>query len=303
MAFNTEPVFNPPVHTEQLPLIVPEYSLILPAYNEGTRRDGDSEMGYTFRKALDTYSDYLQKEFGRTDNWELIVVDDGSVDEPDPGSTIRIAEEHGAQVIVNPNGATSRRGGALKIGFQKSRGRIRTYTDSDASYSPATLYEQYENVASGESDISVAYRADSEKQYDRTIRKYGHKIIHGICESKHMAPTGVKDPQAGAKTFSAAAAVDIWSKVQTDGWAADRESLVIARVLGYTVSQVGADIEPHEGSSVKIVSDSLKMIRDSLEIGMSLDDPNTYHIVKNLSRRVLNRSVTVADYIEAKIAA
>jgi dolichyl-phosphate beta-glucosyltransferase len=303
MAFNTEPVFNPPFQTERLPLIVPEYSLILPAYNEGTRQEGNSEMGYAYRQALDTYSIFLEKEFGRTANWELIVVDDGSTDKPDPGSTIRIAQEHGAQVIVNPNGATSRRGGALKIGFTQSRGRVRTYTDADASYSPETLYEQYENVATGVSDISVAYRAESEEQYDRLIRKYGHKIIHGICESKHMAPTGVKDPQAGAKTFNAAAAIDIWSKVKTDGWAADREALVIARLLGYTVSQVGADIEPHAGSSVKILSDSLKMIRDSLEIGMSLDGANNHRIVKNFSRRALNRSIIVADFLEAKIEA
>jgi dolichyl-phosphate beta-glucosyltransferase len=282
---------------------VPEISLILPAFNEGTRQEGNSEMGYAFRAALDTYSTYLESRFGNDNNWELIVVDDGSTDKQDPGSTQRIAREHGAKVLDNPNGATSRRGGALKIGYLKSNGMVRIYTDSDGSYSPKTIDQLYENIENGNSDVSVAYRSEEEKQFDKLIRKYGHNIIHRICESKHMAPTGVIDPQAGAKAFSAISAVNVWSRVTSNGWAADREALVIARLLDYRVSQVSANIDPHEGSSVRILSDTLKMIRDSLEIGMTHYEIEKYQATKKVARFGLGKSITIAEKIEDIVAA
>lgn len=284
--------------------VVPEISLILPAFNEGTRQEGTTEMGYAFRNALDAYSTYLETRFGNDENWELIVVDDGSTDKLDPGSTQRIALEHGAKVLVNPNGATSRRGGALKIGYLKSTGKVRIYTDSDGSYSPKTIDQLFENIDDEKSDISVAYRSETdEKQFDKLIRKYGHSIIHRICESKHMAPTVVIDPQAGAKAFSALSAVDVWSRVTSDGWAADREALVIARLLNYQISQVGANIDPHDGSSVRILSDSLKMIRDSLEIGMTHTEIKKYIRTKKVARFGLNKSIPIAENIEQLLAA
>jgi dolichyl-phosphate beta-glucosyltransferase len=244
----------------------PEISLILPAYNESLRQENGYAPGDAFRNALDTYSNFLE-QFDRS---ELVVVDDGSTKE-DNDNTIAIAEAHGARVLVNPDGANSIRGGALKIGFRETSGDTRLYTDADGSYRPDTLSALFELASDGFNDVAVAYRADNDNQHSGLIRRVGHDIIHRICEHPKMAPTGVKDPQAGAKAFSARAAETIWPQVMSNDWTADREALVIARELGYEIAQVAAEIESHDDSTVRVVPDTIGMLHDSLQVGLQRD--------------------------------
>ena len=233
----------------------PEISLILPAYNEASRQEtkGGPE-GEAFKRAVGTYQDFLSNSF---DNWELSVVSDGSTD-----GTVELAESLGVDNVIAYE-QNRGRGYALRLGYLAARGGVRIYTDSDGSYGPKTIQELFDEVDGG-ADIAVAYRA-GEAQHESMARKYGHWAMHRLCEI--IAPTGIKDPQAGAKAFSADAANLIWGNYVTqERWAADRQAMFHARKLGLDVAQVPAEITPVGDSRVKVINDAVDMVADSIHI-------------------------------------
>ncbi len=253
-------------------IIAPQITLLLPAYCEGVRQEHDETPGDLFKQTIESQLQFLEKEF--LGSHELIVINDGSVDRMpdgtyDPGRTTRIAKAAGAKVIEYDDGINRGRGFALRRGFTESTGGVRLYTDADGSYSNETLYELYSLVADSDTETAIAqaYRSETSAQHESQFRKYGHSIMHRLCEARFMAPTGVRDPQAGAKAYRSDAAVEVWSRVTVDRWAADRQAHVIARKLGFVIEEVSADIIPHGDSRVKIFKDAREMVRDSYTAG------------------------------------
>ena len=94
----------------------PRYSIVIPAYNE-QRLIG---------KCLDSLAD--QKT---TVSYEVIVVDNNCTDE-----TARVAREHGAHLIKEPNPGVC---WARQAGLEAAKGEIIISTDADSTYSPNWL--------------------------------------------------------------------------------------------------------------------------------------------------------------------
>lgn len=251
----------------------PELSLILPAYKEGTRNGVLTDPntgakqnipGLPFRQALTNYLEFFDSEIGNA-KWDLTVVNDGS-----PDNTTEIAESFGVKVIEYPDGLNRGRGYALKTGFLNVTGSVRAYTDADGSYAPETIMRLFEAVTNDGHDVAVAHREETGSSHESLIRAFGHKALHWFCERKVMAPTGVKDPQAGAKAYSADAAEKIWSQIDTPGWIADRISLSLARDYGMSIADLPADITAHGDSTVRPIRDAIKMLKDSRSAGKAL---------------------------------
>ena len=301
--------FHPPMGIEQREsgLFIPETvkrpttSVFFPVFEEARRQETDIEgnllePGYAVKQAVTRQMQFLDEEFAG--DHEFFVVDDGSEDE---NATIDLMKTLGVRVIVNEDGANSQRGGALKLGFLEATGDYRLYTDADGSYSPETLYKMYEKLASGEADIATAFRAESENDSHSSIsRRIGHIGMHKLCEL--FAYTGVSDPQAGAKGFTAKSAEDLWSQVESKGWAADREVLAIANLFGFKIVEIGASIESHDDSTVDIVTDSARMVRDSLEMAVRLGiiDNRFLKKIAETSVKPANNIVSVAEKRAAK---
>jgi dolichol-phosphate mannosyltransferase len=87
--------------------------------------------------------------------WELILVDDGSVDR-----TVEIAERLAAaddRVVVLTHGANLGRGSALRTGFAAASGRFVFTVDCDLSYAPEHIAEMYKALLSkGRPDVVIA---------------------------------------------------------------------------------------------------------------------------------------------------
>lgn len=248
---------------------VVDYSLVLPAFNEGCRLrrpDLDKKPGDTFRYTLDVYLQYLDKYFNDSE-YQVCVGDDGSTD-----NTTEIAQqEFNLQVISHDDKLNHGRGAILKKAFQQlsPSSNIIAFTDADGSYSPDAALRQYEAVKNG-ADIVTAKRPNDVSQHQSNIRRLGHGAMYCLCEM--IAPTQISDPQAGLQTFSKDAVGNLWPKVKSEDWAANREVIYLSRRqlkpnnAPYVVIEQESSIAPRGDSSVRLVHDALEMLTDSLKM-------------------------------------
>lgn len=235
-----------------------EYALVLPTYNEASRREG------IFRDTIETYQSGLKDYFGDNKDWELVVADDGSVDH-----TLDVVKDYELPVIQHPDRRNHGRGAVLKLAFPilASHANIVAFTDADGSYSLESIFAQLQSIKDG-ADIAVAKRPESLAQHEDMLRLFGHTALNRICE--FIAPTGASDPQAGLQTYKRESATMLWPQVRSERWAATREVLFLAHKLrssgdiNLIISENEAPVIPKEESSVHVLKDSIKMIRDSI---------------------------------------
>lgn len=225
-----------------------DVTLIVPVYNEASRSDHVKRM-------LDGNLNQLEAEFPGA--YELILFDDGSTD-----GTADIASQFGVQVMSHPDGQNHGKGASVRAAMLAARGKVRAFADADGSYSPDAIMQLIDEVGSERADIAVASRADA--GHASLLRRAGHSALEAICQ--HYAPTDTTDTQAGAKAFSAKAAKVIWPRVVADRFAADREAMYLARLLGYRVSSIPTEVIPVDGSHVRVIRDSIQIIRDARQI-------------------------------------
>jgi glycosyltransferase involved in cell wall biosynthesis len=103
-------------------------SVVIPAYNE------ESAVASTMRELIDAMD-------GSDRDWELIVVDDGSVD-----ATAKLAAAEGAGVIRLPHNLGY--GAALKEGITHAKYETIVITDADGTYPAEVIPEMLELAAS-----------------------------------------------------------------------------------------------------------------------------------------------------------
>lgn len=227
----------------------PEVSLIVPVYNEAGPQRADA-----FRAMLDGNLTVLDQEF--PGSHELLVIDDGSTD-----GTAQIAHDHGVTVLTHSDGQNHGKGASVRLGMLAAKGDSRVMADADGSYSSDTILRLVDAI-SRDADVAVASRES--QGHASLARRAGHALLEVICQ--HYAPTDTSDTQAGAKAFTAEAAEAVWSRVVADRFAADREAMYLAKHLGFRAVDVPAQATVVEGSHVRIVRDTLQIIRDTRQI-------------------------------------
>jgi dolichyl-phosphate beta-glucosyltransferase len=81
---------------------------------------------------------------------------------------------------------------------------------------------------------------------------------------------GVRDTQCGFKAFTAASAIDLFSRAQINGWAFDLEILALAKRRGYVVDEVAVAWTDDTRSRVNPLKDMWKVIREAVTIRRNL---------------------------------
>lgn len=109
--------------------MTPEYSLIIPAYNEQQMLPGTLSAVHDAMQAVDVTG-------------ELIVVDNNSTDQ-----TAQVAREHGAQVVFEPINQISR---ARNSGARVAQGQYLIFVDADTTLSAELLQQALANLQSGQ---------------------------------------------------------------------------------------------------------------------------------------------------------
>jgi glycosyltransferase involved in cell wall biosynthesis len=228
-------------------------SIIIPAYNEANR----------LPDSLIKVKQYLST--AKWDFVEVVVVDDGSRD-----NTVQLAEAAGARVLRNPGNRG--KGYSVKHGVLQAKGEWVLFTDADLS-SPIGEVEKLWSAA----ERSAAQMAVGSRAVDRSLVGVHQPVLREamgrIFNTAMRVVTGLpfKDTQCGFKLFETAAAREVFSRQQLDGFGFDVEVLFIARKLGYQAVEVPVRWDNVEGTKVSLLlgfkafTDLLKVRRNGMQ--------------------------------------
>jgi dolichyl-phosphate beta-glucosyltransferase len=207
-------------------------SLIIPAYNEE----------YRLASTLEKITEYVKSE---NLNTEIIVVDDGSVD-----NTSLIASKF-PKVIVITQPRNMGKGAAVRTGMLAAKGDFRIFSDADLSTPIYELSKILKNLNNG-FDVCIGSRAiDSSliKVHQPFYREYMGKSFNKIVQL--LVVKGIKDTQCGFKGFSSKAAIEIFSKSKKNG---------------FRIKEIPVEWYNDERSKVDPIKDSIKMILEIFKI-------------------------------------
>jgi len=242
----TESSLRTTLHTEP-----PQYSIIVPAYNEGAR------LGGTLEEILE----HIERQ-----GWsaEVVVVDDGSSDD-----TVGIAEKFAAghpalRIIRNPGNRG--KGYSVRNGMLQAKGKILLFTDADLSSPIAEATKLFAAIDAG-ADVAIGSRwMDPSLQFQRQSvkRQVLSRLYHAFLKILLFIP--YRDTQCGFKAFTRAAAGKIFPLQRITRWGFDPEILYLAHRQGFKVAEIPVRWGHDDGSRLRVWRDGFRMGWDALRV-------------------------------------
>ena len=225
-------------------------SVVIPAYNEEKR----------IRTALEQILKYFKD---RDHEYEILVVNDGSTDQ-----TAAVAREvlKGCpfQILdIQPNRG---KGNAVKTGMLKAAGDLILFTDADLS-TPIEEFDKFIRAHGQGYDVVIGSRdlPDSKVEvHQAPLRELMGKVFNLIA--RMLTFRGIHDSQCGFKSFTHAAARQLFSLQKIDGFSFDAELLYLCQRKGYRLLECPVTWRNEPQSRVRIVSDPIKMFLDLIRI-------------------------------------
>ncbi len=223
----------------------PILSIIVPAYNE------EALIGAT----LEGLQTYLSR---RPEQYEIIVVDDGSQDKTtEVVKRWQECNEVELRLLVNPQ--NKGKGFSIRRGVQESRGQFIVFIDADLPYELEAIDGFLKALQNG-CDLAIGSRVLPGSQVKGVpLLRYASGQIFSWMVQAVLFP-GLPDTQCGFKSFKAAAAKEIFRRLTIDGFGFDVEMLYVARKRKFAIQPVPVRmIEHRHRSRVRLLVDSLKM--------------------------------------------
>jgi len=191
---------------------------------------------------------------------EVIVVNDGSSDKT--SQVVKAFEtfegKHRLTLIELPQ--NSGKGAAVKAGVERATSDYILFMDADLS-TPLTEISKVLAPLQNGKDIAVGSRAikssnilERQPFYRESMGKLFNLLV------RLLVINGISDTQCGFKAFRRDVAKEIFSRLETTRFGFDVEVLVWAKVLGYTVEEVGVTWINSPHSRVSPIRDSLEML-------------------------------------------
>ena len=242
---------QPPIEDGMMTANPPYLTIVVPAYNE-VERVGDS------LKRMMEYFD------AQTYPYEILIVDDGSSDGTLP-LVKDLAKDHEQVTALHYDGNRGK-GYAVRYGILRAKGDFVLFSDADL----ATPIEEVEHLFTGiESGHEVAIGSrdvvgSKLEKRQSALRELGGKIFNRLVQK--LAVPGIHDTQCGFKLFTRTAAKNIFSCCQVDNFSFDVEALYLARQYGYKIAEIPVRWHHVDGSKVRYLRDSIRMIRTLYKI-------------------------------------
>jgi glycosyltransferase involved in cell wall biosynthesis len=227
------------------------YSVVIPAYNEGTR------LGATLEKMLSYIAEHGCDA-------EVIVVNDGSRD--NTADLVRSFAERNPSLRLVENPGNRGKGYSVRNGMLTARGRVILFTDADLSSPIEEVPKLLKALADG-ADIAIGSRwLRSELQ---TQRQPLHRQLFGRIFNLLLRTTlglRFRDTQCGFKAFRRHAAQTIFPLQKIERWGFDPEILFLARKFGFSVTEVPVAWGHSGDTRISPLVDGARMFLEMLRV-------------------------------------
>jgi len=222
-----------------------DLSILIPAYNEEA----------LIVNTLESLRSYMA---ARTEQYEIVIVDDGSHDK-----TVACIQDwqknSGAALRLFVNQKNMGKGFSIRRGVMESRGQYVIFIDADLPYELYAIDDFLKALRNG-FDLAVGSRVlpGSEVRGVPAYRYIAGQIFSLMVQA--VLFSGLPDTQCGFKSFKSEAAREIFRRTSIDGFGFDVEMLFIARKLKFAIQPIAVHMIDHrQRSRVRLVNDSLKM--------------------------------------------
>lgn len=226
-------------------MIVPKWSVVIPAFNEARR----------LPRYLTEIVTYLE---GRNEPFEVLVADDGSTDGT-AAAVALIARAHPAVHVLRAE-RNEGKGVAVRRGMLAARGEYRLFADADGA-TPIVELKRLEAALASGAQVAIGSRARLDSSVAVVARR--HRVLAGRVFNwivGRIALGAIRDSQCGFKAFTAEAAADLFPRLQTRGFAFDVELLMLAQAAGYRVAEVAVNWTDQPGSKVGVMASGPRML-------------------------------------------
>ncbi len=229
-----------------------ELSVIVPVFNEAARIDSGVQVILA----------YLRNGGW---SWELIVVDDGSVDETAVKVQRAIAEEPRARLIQYlPNRG---KGFAVRTGVLAASGMWIVFIDADLSTPVEEIECALSRLQTGV-DIVVGSRAHPDAHIERKS-SYFRRVASVVFDRVRNLIVGLhqfSDTQCGFKAARGAAVRPLYERAVIERFMFDVEILYLAENAGLSMEELPVRWADSPGSTVRFLPGVYRMFRDLLRI-------------------------------------
>jgi dolichyl-phosphate beta-glucosyltransferase len=228
-------------------------SVIIPAHNEAAR----------ILPHLLSIVHYLTAEHRP---FEVIVVDDGSLDET--ASLVHHFARRAPSVRLIRLPTCIGKGAAVRQGMQAARGRRQLFTDADGA-TPIQELARLEQALRQGAHMAIGSRSLASRRSDFTVQARWHRSLLGSCFNAMVRLGGIRgiaDTQCGFKLFERTVAQDLFSVSCINGYGFDLELLFVAQRRGYRIAEVPVNWTDQPGSKVRLVRDGVGMVKELLAI-------------------------------------
>jgi dolichyl-phosphate beta-glucosyltransferase len=230
--------------------VLPEHhpvdvQVVIPAFNEELR------IGSTLTELVA----YLEDQ-----PWTsaVVVVDNGSSD-----ATAEAVDRvrSGAIPIAVVGCASQGKGAAVRRGILLGQPRLVGFCDADGSTPFTAIHGAVELLQEG-ADLVVGSRRIEGAAY-LTTQPIKRRVAGALFRHlvRPIVPS-ITDTQCGFKFFRRAAAVEIFTRSQIDGFAFDVEVLALARHLGLRIAELPVEWSDVEGSTLTLRAHGKPLLRD-----------------------------------------
>ncbi len=225
----------------------PQYSIVIPAYNEAARIHGALESVVCCIRRWEWHA-------------EVVVVDDGSRDRT--AAIVREFAANAPEVRLLQNPANRGKGYSVRHGVLESFGEIVMFTDADLSAPIEEAEDLFAAIAAG-ADIAIGSRwLERDRQ---TVRQPLYRQFFGRCfnaVTRAVMRLPFADTQCGFKAFTRAAAQTVFQLQTIERWGFDPEILFIALKRGYRIVEVPVTWGHDERSRISYLKDGMRMLQD-----------------------------------------
>jgi len=230
-------------------------SVVVPCYNEEQR----------LPRTIEQIERYLD---GKPESYELILVDDGSLDGTRQVMDAAVDRHDGVRAEALPHNRG--KGRALALGIAAARGDPILLTDADLS-TPIEELDKLQAALDAGAGVAIASRGlkasrvEVSQPFYRVLMGKGFNLI-----VQAVLLPGIWDTQCGFKLFRAEVARSVFADLITDGFGFDPEVLYRARKQGVKIAEVPVVWRNSAETRVSAVRSSIDMLKHVIRLRFSV---------------------------------